>query len=217
MTTGVPAGEISTSLGTPVTVVRELRHVSPEDVWQALEDPAALARWWSPGGTAVSSAQVELCPGGTLRVLSRGRGLIYEALGTVVSAERPWTFRTTWQWVRADPGLATGGSGEVTVTVESVTGADAGSATRVTVRHDGLEGDRRERNAEGWGRASKASRSISARDDPRGPRGERGGRPDPQPRAGSCAASDRTRGRQSAPPEHFPFATSTSIKRGLSS
>lgn len=71
----------------------------------------------------------------------------------MVSAERPRTFRTTWQWVRADPGLATGGSGEMTVTVECVTGADAGSATRVTVRHDGLEGDRRERNAEGWGRA----------------------------------------------------------------
>ena len=135
----------------PLTVVRELYQASPLDVWRAFEDPAAIEQWWAPGGTVVETAQVELHPGGALRVLSRGRGLTFEVLGTVSAAERLCSFTTTWSWAQADPVLAAGTSGEVTVTLESLSSTAAG--TRVTVQHTGLQGEQRQRNAEGWARA----------------------------------------------------------------
>ena len=65
-----------------------------ERVWQAWEQPEQLQKWWSPGGSIVTSANIHLTPGGMFTVMSQRRGLIFEVSGTVEAASRPRSFVT---------------------------------------------------------------------------------------------------------------------------
>lgn len=43
-----------------------------ERVWQAWSDPAHLARWWGPHGFTNPACEVDLHPGGALRIVIHG-------------------------------------------------------------------------------------------------------------------------------------------------
>lgn len=121
---------------------------TPEQVWQAWEDPQALQRWWSPGGTRVSSSVVELRPGGRLDVISGGRGLSFQLVGEVLAADRPHSFTTTWVWARGEDQIA-GRTGTVTLSCQP-----GPTGTALTVTHRGLgDQDAQRRHREGWARA----------------------------------------------------------------
>lgn len=103
-----------------------------ERVWRAWEVPEQLRGWWSPGGSVVTSASVELTPGGSFMVSSKGRGLVFEVRGTVEAAAPPRSFVTTWTWTQGDPDIA----GQETRLVVLLDPDDTG--TRVTVQQSGF-------------------------------------------------------------------------------
>ncbi len=118
-----------------------------ERVWRAWEEPKQLRGWWSPGGSVVTSASVELTPGGPFMVSSEGRGLVFEVSGTVEAASRPRSFVTTWIWTQGDRDIA----GQETRLVVHLDPEDTG--TRVTVQQSGFSTEEARRsNAEGWDR-----------------------------------------------------------------
>jgi uncharacterized protein YndB with AHSA1/START domain len=56
---------------------REIRHVrvlpaSPERVYEAIIDPAQLARWWGPAGFRNTFHEFEPCPGGIWKYTMHG-------------------------------------------------------------------------------------------------------------------------------------------------
>lgn len=119
-----------------------------ERVWQAWEQPEQLQKWWSPGGSIVTSANIHLTPGGMFTVMSQRRGLIFEVSGTVEAASRPRSFVTTWTWTQADPDIA------AQETRLSVRFDPVAAGTRVRVEQAGFTTEESSRrNAEGWVRA----------------------------------------------------------------
>jgi uncharacterized protein YndB with AHSA1/START domain len=61
-----------------------------ELVWKAWTDPKHLAQWWGPHGFSNPRCEIEVRPGGAIRIDMRGPdGVIYPAAGTVEEALPP--------------------------------------------------------------------------------------------------------------------------------
>lgn len=106
---------------------------APGVVWEFLVDPLKLRRWMG------SSATLDPRPGGVLdvQVVPGAR-----ALGTYVEVDPVSRVVFTWGWEGAEPAP---GTTTVTVTLEP-----AGTGTRLTLVHDGLDAEAASRHGIGW-------------------------------------------------------------------
>lgn len=104
---------------------------SPDKVWSAWTDPAALREWFYPGDVAsVSVERFEPRRGGALRIqFGPGPMGTPTAVGTFTDVVPGKRLAFTWNW-EGQPAMP-----DSLVTIEM---AKAGAGTRVTLRHDGL-------------------------------------------------------------------------------
>jgi uncharacterized protein YndB with AHSA1/START domain len=108
---------------------------APSDAWGWWTDPALLVRWMG------SAAEVDLRPGGTIRV-TYGNGAVMA--GELITLDPPRRLDFTWGW--EDPAeIVRPGQSRVEVLFESVEGG-----TLIVVRHHDLPDGERAGHAEGW-------------------------------------------------------------------
>jgi uncharacterized protein YndB with AHSA1/START domain len=73
-------------------VFTRILDVPRERVWKAWTDPKQLAMWWGPGGFTNPVCELDLRPGGALRIDMRGPdGIVYPMVGVyreIVAPER---------------------------------------------------------------------------------------------------------------------------------
>ncbi|HWR85978.1 MAG TPA: SRPBCC domain-containing protein [Rhodoglobus sp.] len=122
-----------------MTELRILRVVpaSPERVWRAFTDPAALAAWFWPERWQ-TTAEVELMAGGRYRIASPISGMAVSGEYTVV--DEPTKLAFSWRWD------GEGGTSSVTIELAPV---DAG--TGITVTHERFaDVDTRDQHVQGW-------------------------------------------------------------------
>jgi uncharacterized protein YndB with AHSA1/START domain len=118
--------------------IRRTLPATPERVWRALTEPAALCAWFWPASTFGTTAEVDLREGGGYRIDGPQAGL--SVTGRYVTVEPPKRLVMTWQWA--------GDSAETMVTVEL---APDGDGTELTLVHEGFtDGTIRDQNAQGW-------------------------------------------------------------------
>lgn len=96
-------------------------------VWQAWTDPAHIVRWWGPHRYTTPRAEMDLRPGGAIRLDMQGpNGGVRPVVGTVDEAVAPERLVTTTRLEQ---------DGVVALEVQhTVTFEDRGSETRVTLR-----------------------------------------------------------------------------------
>jgi uncharacterized protein YndB with AHSA1/START domain len=110
---------------------------SPEQVWHAFTDPAALAGWFWPERFA-TVAEVDPHVGGCYRIDGPGAGMAVG--GTYVEVQPPSRLAFTWQW--------DGDAADTQVTVELVR---TPTGTDVLVTHGGFaDAADRDRHVQGW-------------------------------------------------------------------
>lgn len=75
--------------GRSITITRVFK--APRSlVWKALTDPAHLQRWWGPNGFTTPLCEVDVRPGGALRVHMQGPdGTVYPMTGTYREVVEP--------------------------------------------------------------------------------------------------------------------------------
>ena len=98
-----------------------------EVVWEAWTDPQQLAQWWGPHGFTAPSVELDVRPGGQLRIDMQGPdGTIYPAVGEFNEvAEHERLVLTT---------RAVDGDGQTLIEARStVTLEDDGGKTKLTV------------------------------------------------------------------------------------
>ncbi|MFN7923276.1 MAG: SRPBCC domain-containing protein [Bryobacteraceae bacterium] len=115
---------------------------SPERVFRAWTDPAAMRIWFAPGDYTVPEAEAELGPGGRYRVQMRApNGNLHEVTGTYKEVDPPRRLVFSWAWV-SNPAV------EMLVTVEF---RASGEETEVTLTHERLpDEESRRRHEQGW-------------------------------------------------------------------
>lgn len=121
----------------------ELRRVvpgSPDRVFAAWTDPAWIARWMTPVGTA--TAEVDLRVGGRFRIVMAGDGQVIEHTGEYLEVDPPRRLRFTWR----SPYTGSAPS-EVTVTFDPV-----GDGTEMRLIHAHLPPGAASSHAGGWDR-----------------------------------------------------------------
>lgn len=118
------------------------RHLSraPAAVFAAWIDPARIARWMTPVGTA--TAVVDLRVGGEFRVVMAGEGQVIEHVGEYLEVDPPSRLRFTWSSPYTGPRPSV-----VTVTFEA---AEGGTDLRLV--HELLPIGAATSHAGGWGR-----------------------------------------------------------------
>lgn len=79
----------------PALVVRRVLPAPPEAVFAAWTDPASLARWMAPGGTA--DAMLDLRIGGKFRIAMAGAGGTVVHTGEYLAIEPPTRLVFTWR------------------------------------------------------------------------------------------------------------------------
>ncbi|HVY85498.1 MAG TPA: SRPBCC domain-containing protein [Caulobacterales bacterium] len=71
-----------------IVLARTLR--APRDlVWKAWTDPKHLAKWWGPHGFTTPVCEIDLRPGGVLRIVMRPDEAMRAAMGLPPGAEFP--------------------------------------------------------------------------------------------------------------------------------
>jgi uncharacterized protein YndB with AHSA1/START domain len=98
-----------------------------EVVWQAWTDPQQLAQWWGPHGFTAPVVELDVKPGGQLRIDMQGPdGTIYPALGEFNEVAEPERLVLTTR--------AVDGDGQTLIEARStVTLDDDGGKTKLTV------------------------------------------------------------------------------------
>jgi uncharacterized protein YndB with AHSA1/START domain len=119
-------------------VSRELP-APPESVFDWLTQADKLARWMSPVGEAIASADPR--PGGALLITMVGADMRIEHTGEFVEVTRPRRLVFTWN------SEYTNGESLVTIDLEA-----RGGGTLLTLRHERLPIDQAESHGGGWGR-----------------------------------------------------------------
>jgi len=77
---------------------------SVEEVFEAWTDPEVLARWWGPGGSTVSEAEIDPVPGGRYRmVINTAEGNTLAMAGIYVAVDPPRRLEFTWRWEMGGP------------------------------------------------------------------------------------------------------------------
>lgn len=117
----------------------------PERVFQALTDPAELARWWGPENHSVPVCELDVRPGGAWRTCMRAPdGGEHCVSGVYREVVPPRRLVYTWSWDSED------GPGDETLVTLELTARDGG--TDLVLTHRGFVSDElRDKHQGGWG------------------------------------------------------------------
>ena len=116
---------------------------SPEAVFKAWTDPAALAAWFGPQGVETRNVEIDLRPGGRYSLEMCESDGVYPLSGVYREVTPPRRLVMTWVWGHGElDGL------EMLVTIEL---ASARGGTDLTLIHENLPSDTaREKHEGGW-------------------------------------------------------------------
>lgn len=112
-----------------IEVSREFE-VEPAVIWAAWTRPELLALWWSPGGTQLVEASVDLRAGGELALTNEGHGLRYQVRAVAETVDEPYLLVLRWRWF--------GGDREPADSVLRLTVADTWTGCRLALSHGQL-------------------------------------------------------------------------------
>jgi uncharacterized protein YndB with AHSA1/START domain len=141
-TEGGPAG--IGAAGRAIELQRRFR-ASPDRVFRAWTDPAALREWWCPPGWIAGDIEIDLRAGGSYRIEMHriGGGERIAVRGEFLELIPPRRLVYTWRWEAAFAEMA-----PTLVTVE-IDGSPDG--TLLTLRHDDFaDPGIREQHRTGW-------------------------------------------------------------------
>lgn len=116
--------------------LRRVFNARIEKVFSAWTDPAALSRWFGPGGFSVIRSTVDLTVGGQYEIVllpPEGESITHS--GTYVAIERPHSLVFTW--VLQDQPCA-GSTGQRVETLVSLDFTAVGQATELRLTHERL-------------------------------------------------------------------------------
>ena len=119
---------------------------TPERVFHAWTQPAALREWWCPAGWVAGEIEIDLRVGGTYRIGmvrtgSAGPGV--SVVGRFLEVRTPERLVYTWRWEGAFAGMP-----ETLVTLE-LRGSD--NTTLLTLRHENFtDTGLRQQHRSGW-------------------------------------------------------------------
>jgi uncharacterized protein YndB with AHSA1/START domain len=75
-----------------------------ERIFEALTEPAVLARWWGPAGFTTPEIELDLRPGGRYRLsMQPPDGELFHLAGEFLEIERPSRLAYTFRWEEPDP------------------------------------------------------------------------------------------------------------------
>ncbi len=117
-------------------------------VFRAWTDAALAARWWGPRGFTATECRIDARVGGAYRTVMRSPdGTEHRQRGVCRDVIPPERLVFTFAWEDAQGGLGP-------ETLVTVTLAEEGGKTRLTLRHEGFEtSTARDGHQEGWGSA----------------------------------------------------------------
>jgi uncharacterized protein YndB with AHSA1/START domain len=119
---------------------------SPERIFRAWTQPAALREWWCPPGWTAGEIEIDLRVGGTYRIAMTRRANVGAGIavsGRFIEVRPPDRLVYTWQWEGAFPDMP-----ETLVTLELQGSSDE---TLLTLRHEGFrESGSRQQHRSGW-------------------------------------------------------------------
>jgi uncharacterized protein YndB with AHSA1/START domain len=131
-------------LAKPATELIMRREVAAprERVFAAWTDGAVAARWWAPRGFTTLSCEMDVRPGGAWRRRMRAPdGTLITKYGVYREVAAPERLVFTYN--------TEGGGIDDPETLVTVTFADLGDRTRLTLRHTGFENEAQARDHEG--------------------------------------------------------------------
>jgi uncharacterized protein YndB with AHSA1/START domain len=129
---------------TGIELQRRFR-VSPEKLFHAWTQPAALRQWWCPEGWTAGDIAIDLRVGGRYRIEMRRAGLgdPVTIAGEFLDVTPPQRLVYSWRWEGAFDGMP-----PTLVTVELTRAADE---TVLTLRHDNfVDLGLRQQHRTGW-------------------------------------------------------------------
>jgi uncharacterized protein YndB with AHSA1/START domain len=114
------------------------------DVYRAMTDPAALAKWWGPKGFTVPSLEFEPCTGESYRIaMQPPEGELFHLNGAFREVEPPARLAYTFRWDPPDP--------DDRETVVELSLEDRGDETEVSLTQaEFATEERRALHEEGW-------------------------------------------------------------------
>jgi len=116
-------------------VIRRTFNASPEQLFRAWTEPAAMRMWKAPEGLETPAVEVDLRVGGTYAVTMRqmDSGALHVARGVYKEIDPPRRLVFTWAWDSEMPGID-GFTQETQVTVELL--PTAGGNTDLVLTHE---------------------------------------------------------------------------------
>jgi uncharacterized protein YndB with AHSA1/START domain len=116
----------------------------PSVVFEALTDPAKLARWWGPAGFSVPSVDFDPRPGGTYRIEMRPpEGDAFHLVGEFREVDPPARLAFTFVWEPPDP--------DDVETLVELSFRDLGDSTEAVLAQGVFKTEpRRELHRDGW-------------------------------------------------------------------
>jgi uncharacterized protein YndB with AHSA1/START domain len=132
---------------------------SPERVFRAWTQPAALREWWCPAGWVAREINIDLRVGGGYSIaMSRvdGSGTDVSVRGHFLEIRPPERLVYTWRWE--------GAFAEMPETLVSLHMLGSGNETRLTLRHDNFTDlNLRQQHRSGWMAAcARLDRAVTA-------------------------------------------------------
>ncbi len=129
-----------------VLVIKRRFEAPASLVFKMFTQPEHIARWWGCSDSTVTRCSNDLRVGGDYHVEMRmGDGAVHRITGVYREVEDPRLLSFTWGWLD-EQGQR---SHETLVTV---TFAERGQATEVTLRHEVFESvEERDAHGQGWG------------------------------------------------------------------
>jgi uncharacterized protein YndB with AHSA1/START domain len=119
---------------------------SPERIFRAWTQPAALREWWCPPGWTADEIEIDLRIGGTYRIAMARAGSVGAGVsvgGRFLEVRPPERLVYTWRWEGAFAEMP-----ETLVTLEL---RGSSNETLLTLRHDGFsESGWRQQHRSGW-------------------------------------------------------------------
>lgn len=139
--------QFNTAAGTGLGFELQRRfRASPERIFRAWTQPAALRQWWCPPGWTAGTIDIDLRVGGTYRIAMSRSGSVSASVavrGRFIEVRAPNRLVYTWQWEGAFPDMP-----ETRVTLELQGSSDE---TLLTLRHEGFsESASRQQHRSGW-------------------------------------------------------------------
>ena len=123
-------------------IVRRTIRARASELFEAWKQPSRLLHWWGPDGVQCNEAEIDLRPGGRLRISNRfPDGRVVWITGEFERIEVPRLLVYTW---RLEPGVA--GDERVTVRFEP-----RGDSTEVVICHEWIaNATARDQHEAGW-------------------------------------------------------------------